>query len=558
MEIKFFQWEVEMIRSIIITILAATLWGEPFRYCVVVSENTLNDPNWGPVVDTLIARYGGRIFTHTGDPRQVKDSLVDYQPSHVCFVYQVSEITSYGCLSLVTTINQMLRQLDSDPYGDARWGILTGYDANDAMRIATEKPKNYIYTAILKDCGGLLKWVKQGIYFACHQYHLVKLKRAPCETVETYYDGPTDCTDTICTLINNDTFDIIMPAGHGNHNAWQLHYPYADSEGFIRSANGQVYGDPYSGSNININSTNAKVFYSPYNCYHGLIQGTGSFVPSWFHTGGACQFYGNTKPVAYEYMGGASHFYLWPMQGRFTFAEIQFLTNQQLLFCLFNNKPGTNPSGLNYDKDSWCLYGNPAQEFRIYQVTSPYYRKPWCTFDYSIRHGQSRDTVTFKITVQYDSTKPWRSYGEPVIDFLPFKAESIEIISTNAHDAVVTDNFVLLNVWNIGDPYLREGETREVVFAVNSIPEVAELPSEKPMPSITVYPNPFRNQVNFRIDAKHSGIKVKIFDANGRLIKVLPEGKFTWRGETENGREAPPGIYFYRVERVTGKLIKVR
>jgi len=265
-------------------------------------------------------------------------------------------------------------------------------------------------------------------------------------------------------------------------------------------------------------------------------------------------------------MGGASHFYLWPMQDRFTFAEMGYITNQQLLFCLFTNKPGTEPTGLNYDKDSWGIYGNPAQEIRVYHVTSPYYRKPWCTYEYSIQHGQTRDTVTFKITVQYDSSKPWRSWGEPIIDFLPFKAESIEIISTNAHDAVVTDNIVILNIWNVGDPLFMAGETREVVFSVNSIPNVAEEITRKPAQTLLVYPNPFRSKVTFAVRSKSkSDLEIRIYDVSGRLVRKLdpphPSGRhwiLRWDGRDRSGRVAPTGIYFYRIGSLTGKLIKAR
>jgi hypothetical protein len=47
---------------------------------------------------------------------------------------------------------------------------------------------------------------------------------------------------------------------------------------------------------------------------------------------------------------------------------------------------------------------------------------------------------------------------------LPFRAKETQIERTDAYDAVVTDNFVLMYVWKKGDPPLGKGEEREVVF----------------------------------------------------------------------------------------------
>lgn len=531
------------------------------KYAIVISETTHQDSAWLAVVDTLLSKHGGQVFTHTGNVWDVQSELIAYEPTHICFVATISEITGQGSTQYVTAIHQMLRALDSDPYGDAAWAILTGYDANDALRIAATP--SVTMTNILEKDACWLWWARQGMYFACHEYGLVKIKRSNCDTVETYYDGPTDCTDTLVTLINTNTFHLIFPGGHGDHNAWQLHYPNSGLEGFIRSSNGQVYGDPYSGVDIDINSTNAKIFYSPYNCYHGQILNNGSFVPSWFRTGGACQFYGNTRAVAYPYMGAGSIWYLVQFQERFSFADVFYLANQALLFCLFTNEAGTDPGGLNYDKDSWGFYGDPACDFQLEN-----YRDQYCDFELTVIPGvDNRDTVVFRITLNYDRN-PARAWGQPVFDFLPFKAEDIQLIETDAHEAIMTDNFVLLDIWDPGDPDMITGEERYAIFTIKSISGIDESEICGPAIISSIYntPNPFSQNTVLNYSIRTQGqTKISIYDLSGRLVKNLLNshqnpGKYSvvWNGKDNTGKVLPSGVYFCKINQTMQKMILAR
>ena len=104
-------------------------------YCIVVSRSTYDDPQWKPVVDALIVKHQGTVITFE---TAVKDSLVDLQkelPRYVCFVAKPTEATR----EFVAEVNRLTRRIDDDPYTDAVWGILTGYDAACALRIARHK-----------------------------------------------------------------------------------------------------------------------------------------------------------------------------------------------------------------------------------------------------------------------------------------------------------------------------------------------------------------------------------------------------------------------------------
>ncbi len=85
------------------------------------------------------------------------------------------------------------------------------------------------------------------------------------------------------------------------------------------------------------------------------------------------------------------------------------------------------------------------------------------------------------------------------------------------------------------------------------------------------FPNPFnpRTTISFRLP-QPSTVHLDIFDACGRLVRVLIDGKslaqgrrlVTWDGRDLNAREVPAGVYFYRLETdtfgETGKMTVVR
>jgi len=79
--------------------------------------------------------------------------------------------------------------------------------------------------------------------------------------------------------------------------------------------------------------------------------------------------------------------------------------------------------------------------------------------------------------------------------------------------------------------------------------------SSRPLNTMEVHPNPFKNILDIRFDAQYEGeITVNVYDVSGRLIKNLHCGSiqgnemFTWQGDDNDGRQTPQGVYFVRIE----------
>jgi flagellar hook assembly protein FlgD len=55
--------------------------------------------------------------------------------------------------------------------------------------------------------------------------------------------------------------------------------------------------------------------------------------------------------------------------------------------------------------------------------------------------------------------------------------------------------------------------------------------------------------------ASTSSLELKVYDAQGRLVKTLSSGvhgpgsyEITWNGDTQTGQRSAPGVYFYSLK----------
>ena len=101
-------------------------------YCVVVSRATNELVDWKPVVKTLVAKHDAEVIVYGDAVTESLEELRRQFPRHTCFVATPKEATG----KFVAEVHRLTRQLDTDPYTDTLWGILTGYDAKNALAIA--------------------------------------------------------------------------------------------------------------------------------------------------------------------------------------------------------------------------------------------------------------------------------------------------------------------------------------------------------------------------------------------------------------------------------------
>ena len=86
------------------------------------------------VVEALAAKHHAQVLTFSDSVRETLPALQKLFPRYVCFIARPEEATREFALD----VQRLTRRFDDDPYTDCFWGILTGYDAANALRIARQ------------------------------------------------------------------------------------------------------------------------------------------------------------------------------------------------------------------------------------------------------------------------------------------------------------------------------------------------------------------------------------------------------------------------------------
>ncbi|RKX69187.1 hypothetical protein DRP53_08920, partial [candidate division WOR-3 bacterium] len=439
-----------------------------YNYAILVSKNTYNDPDWRVVVDSLVARHNGKVFIYENSPWEVKDEVAAYYPDYIAYVCQIPEASPSFVQSHAWPFS---RALDSDPYGDAAWGIITGCDASDALKLVTG-PRELVVKTVLSGTGcSDANFYPQGIGTDEATYGRYHIKYPDSIKPTQYNDGPTDRTEWLVDMLNGDSLifddsvDIFYTSGHGSPTSWQLHYPSSGLEGFFRSDGiGHLYGDPYSGPDIDILSDNPKIYLALGNCLVGQVNGPNCMVPAWIRSAGAKLVTGYVVyENRYSYQHGATKAYFCK-QDHYPWGLAFFLGNIVFRFDLDNNTPGI---GSPPDFNGSGLYGDPAFDARVPEGPQYVYDTLPYTKELEIKPGVTRDTITFRIVMNKDGkpgfTGKWGNRS-PIVLFPGFRCRNIEVIDHNCIKTVVEDNFALMYIWYKDQPPLPKGTERHVTF----------------------------------------------------------------------------------------------
>lgn len=404
--------------------------GEPegWGYAVVVHERTYAQPEWRAVADALKAKHAASIIVYEEAVEGTLGDLRRLFPRYACFVGRPEEVTR----EFVGRVQRLMRGLDDDPYTDAIWGIVTGYDAADALRIARHKEPLAVRRALSATVGAQVDGYDEGRMYNELAAGTVVEKAAGGETLAK--PCPVDTTARLAEALNTYAPDVFITSGHATERDWQIGYSYRN--GSFRCENGQWYGLDTEGRRFDIRSANPKVFMGIGNCLIAHIPDRQCLALAMMHSGGVYQFVGYTIPTGYGYGGWGVKDYFSELQaGRFTLAEANYVNNQALVYEL--EKRGLNTDsdprrGLRGDRDVVVLYGDPAWEARM-----PKRRLPWT------QELQEEDGV-YTFTVTANERGDWDN--RPLVHLLPHRIENVRVIEGGAMKPVITDNFILAAV----------------------------------------------------------------------------------------------------------------
>ena len=159
------------------------------------------------------------MATYETSVDEVLGALQKEFPRYTCFVAPPDEANR----AFVGRVHQLTRKLDDDIYTDTQWGILTGYDAANALAIARET-KPLTVRKVGAGTQFAMDMVEEGLWYdELVQNKMVRKKKggAP-ETLKVEQDTTKALVDTL----NEYRPDCFITSGHATERDWQIGFAY--------------------------------------------------------------------------------------------------------------------------------------------------------------------------------------------------------------------------------------------------------------------------------------------------------------------------------------------
>lgn len=450
-------------------------------YAVVVSESAWGDPGWRVVAEGLQQKHQGEVVSYAERVEEALPKLQSRFPKYVCFVQPPRQVTR----AFVSQVRRLVRELDGDPYPDCRWGILTGYDSENALRIARHG-EPLVVRKVGSGTPLPLDFFEEGVWYSELNAGQIGRKRKGQPFAEE--KGPQDSTQGLVDCLNQFQPDLFVTSGHATERDWQIGYRYQN--GYFRCAHGALYGEDTAGKRLPVASPNPKVYLAVGNCLMGHINGLDAMALAFLNSAGVHQMLGYTVDTWYGYAGWGALDYFVEQPGRFNLAETVVANDAALVHRLLSYFPElmaerlnldrpTRPAvavseaaraaglsaqdgfGLLYDRDAVAFYGDPAWEARLAPQPGAWEQSlsesggKW-VFEVQPRMGErSFDTM--------DKNGSQRG-GRPFFHFLPHRIGNARVVEGAELNPVITDDFILVPKPRTCDP----ARTYRVVFEASA------------------------------------------------------------------------------------------
>ena len=433
-----------------------------FSYAIIVSSTTKEKADWSQVVATLEEKYPNtKTIVWNQSPNEVLPALSDLHPQYSCFVAQPHEVTR----EFVAIVHRLTRELDSDPYCDTLWGILTGYNAANALRIAADD-KTLTIDRVASGTEIALTHCKEGVWYD----ELVQHKKVEKESsgLISQVRGPADTTKALAETLRDDRTDLFVTSGHATERNWQIGFRYKN--GYFQSEAGKMFGSPTEGERFRIRSDTPKAYLAVGNCLMGHIDGPDAMALAWMNDIGVQQMIGYTVLTWYGYAGWGVLDYFIEQPGRYTLTEA-FHANQHALIHRIDtyypeltgrdinpgsrSLPSAKPNesgrrlgltefdsrGLLWDRDTVAFYGDPAWQSVMAELPNAYQQK--LTIDQDVH---TLEITPMKGNQSFDpiNTNGSQRGGRPIIEFLPHRIAQATIIAGAEFEPLITDDFILI------------------------------------------------------------------------------------------------------------------
>lgn len=334
---------------------------EVCEYVVIASRLVGQDKAWREVVETLQSRHAAKVVYYTDQPAETLETLQRVRPRYVAVVEKPERVTR----DYIIGMHVLSRKVTPSIYADFIWGIITGFDADMAMKMVNnakeplEIERGLIVQrhAELKDAG----WEQMG-YIGVGNSGL-KTRREDTLAVERWETAKqVEMFERHYRKLNPEfvLFESRVPAYHLSmpDNASVPERIYA-RDGAFRYVKEEVKIEDNRVSRRDISdkeldwSGGRKVYIAAGTCGCDVEQPGKSCALAWMGTPNVTSMVG--YPTAQVWLGqavwgGLKFWHVTP--GRYTMAESYFLGQQHILHTLRCFSPGLLEASYNTNWDT--------------------------------------------------------------------------------------------------------------------------------------------------------------------------------------------------------------
>ena len=297
-------------------------------YVVAVSRAVAEDKPWADVAEALRLKHSADVVVYELSPCELLDTLRSLNPRYVAIVEKPENIGR----DYVIDFHHTSRDVDEDIYADFMWGIITGYDAEAAMRMVDNSSE----PLLIKDAVATImelnsaKWFDNYAWVDDHTKGLWGEKRGRDAEIKTDTVAPEQVLRKFTDLYAEFDPDLIVTAAHATQK--NLEMPY--SLGNLKPRDGKLYAeDKFTHEEWDLlNSGKRRVYAAVGNCLIGDMNNTKeSMAAAWLSGSNASTMIGYVVTTWHGRNGWGALKYWVTNPSRYTLAEAVYINQQDFL-----------------------------------------------------------------------------------------------------------------------------------------------------------------------------------------------------------------------------------
>lgn len=464
------------------------------EYMIIAQKSTETDPDWQKVIQALQEKHNNApVYYFHMSPRETMPIIKRIKPRYVAIVNKPENIGRKDIMDL----HRMSRSVDDDIFADYLWGVITGYDAESALKMVNNSTeplliKSAVATIMEMNSG---KWFDRFAFVDDHTKGLWGEKKEFSQPTSKETIKSTEVLKKFYDIYAEYDPDLVVTAAHATER--NLEMPF--SLGNLRPKNGKLYADFKDNPQFLKESGKRKVYFAVGNCLIGNVNNTKeSMSIAWMNGSNAATMVGYVVTTWHGRNGWGGLKYWVTTPGRYTLAEAIYLNQQDFLYQQdqwsprflsveypFGSTGGfggelksaanvlkedvgiENPTqdqiGFLHDRDVLAYYGDPMWNIRLQEVPGE------TDFEVSYKISNKKCVVTVKTDKNFsaermagDQFKQEHVLDLPFSYFFPERLNNPRLSKNQNWNAAIDENFLL-----IYDPKFEPGKTYKIALDID-------------------------------------------------------------------------------------------